>query len=188
MGSANERRPYIATLPLIGWAHTQNDNTWIILSMGSANERRRYIITLPHIGWAHSQNDRTGIILCMGSTKERRRYIVTPSLIGWALTQNDQCDINRPKLYLMGSVAVPILLKSGSKDVISWSSWRSVTNPSLMSTKIVILCIFFLKELVRRSPEFISYSSFNYLTALILVMVWRQDLNTMMAEAETIIE
>ena len=28
MGSANERRYYIVTPPLIGWAHTQNDPSW----------------------------------------------------------------------------------------------------------------------------------------------------------------
>ena len=31
MGSANERRRYIVTSSLIGWAHTQNGTCWIVL-------------------------------------------------------------------------------------------------------------------------------------------------------------
>ena len=52
LGSVNERRRYIVTPPLIGWAHNQ-----IILSMSSANERRCYIVTPSLIGQAHIQND-----------------------------------------------------------------------------------------------------------------------------------
>ena len=30
MGSANERRRYVVTASLIGWAHTQNDRRYVI--------------------------------------------------------------------------------------------------------------------------------------------------------------
>ena len=68
MGSANERRHYILTSYLFGWAYTQ---TGIILGMGSANERRRYIVMFSLIVWAYTHNDSlNGINLraCQGET------------------------------------------------------------------------------------------------------------------------
>ena len=52
MHPANERRRYIVTSSVIGWALTQND----LLYMRPANERRRYNVTSSLIGWAHTQN------------------------------------------------------------------------------------------------------------------------------------
>ena len=42
--TANERRCYIVTPPLMGWAYTQNDLSLIILSVHPANERWHYTV------------------------------------------------------------------------------------------------------------------------------------------------